>query len=198
MGFQAAFGVHMRQPENGFTRFCKVKTSFSETKLAFKTFSGCLFAQPIGSLKTVSPQIRHPNRFLLRLALFFLAPAIHRIAGIARAGVGIIAQCVARARFRVAMASIRAVAQCAAGVRFYMGAIARIGRAQVARIAAAHIQAARIAGHAIAALVIRHAVYTVYRLGGAVCRAGRRLGWGAIMRIGITAMRQAQAQQTAA
>ncbi|EEP68653.1 hypothetical protein GCWU000324_00556 [Kingella oralis ATCC 51147] len=32
MGFQAAFGVHMRQPENEFTRFCKVKTK-AATKL---------------------------------------------------------------------------------------------------------------------------------------------------------------------
>ena len=153
----------------------------------------------IGSLKTHLSQIRHPNRFLLRLALFFLAPAIHRIAGIARAGVGIIAQCVARARFRIAMASIRAVAQCAAGVRFHISAIAHIGRiamasigrAQVARIATAHIQATRIAGHTIAALVIRHAVYSFY------C-GGRRFSGGAIMRVGKTAMRQAQAQQTAA
>ena len=97
------------------------------------------------------------------------------------------------------MASVRAVAQCAAGVRFYMGAIARIGgiamagirRAPVAHIAAARIQASAIAGHAIAALVIRHAVYSFY------C-GGRRWGGGAIMRVGKTAMRQAQAQQTAA
>ena len=145
----------------------------------------------IGSLKTHLSQIRHPNRFLLRLALFLLAPAIHCIAGIARAGVGIIAQCVARARFRVAMASVRAVAQCAAGVRFHMGAIARIGRAQIARIATARIQASAIAGHAIAALVIRHAVCPFYH-------GGRRWGGGAIMRVGETAMRQAQAQQAAA
>ena len=97
------------------------------------------------------------------------------------------------------MASIRAVAQCAAGVRFYMGAIARIGgiamarigRVQVARIATARIQATRIAGHAIAALVIRHAVCPF-------CCGGRRFSGGAIMRVGKTAMRQAQAQQAAA
>ena len=157
----------------------------------FANISGCLFMHTIGSLKTHLSQIRHPNRFLLRLALFLLAPAIHCIAGIARAGVGIIAQCVARARFRVAMASVRAVAQCAAGVRFHMGAIARIGRAQIARIATARIQASAIAGYAIAALVIRHAVCPFRR-------GGRRWSGGAIMRVGKTAMRQAQAQQTAA
>lgn len=97
------------------------------------------------------------------------------------------------------MAGIRAIAQCAAGVRFHIGAIAhigriamaRIGRAQIARIATAHIQASAIAGHAIAALVIRHAVYSFYY-------GGRRFSGGAIMRVGKTAMRQAQAQQTAA
>ena len=162
----------------------------------------------IGSLKTHLSQIRYPNRFLLRLALFLLAPAICHVAHIARiagASVGIIAHNAAQLRSRmaaiagIAMASIGAIAHGVASVRFHIGAIAHIGRiamagigrAPVARIAAAHIQAARIAGYAIAALVIRHAVCPFRR-------GGRRWSGGAIMRVGKTAMRQAQAQQTAA
>ena len=110
------------------------------------------------------------------------------------AGIRAIAQCAAGVRFHIG-----AIAQCAAGVRFHIGAIAhigriamaRIGRAQIARIATARIQASAIAGYAIAALVIRHAVCPFRR-------GGRRWSGGAIMRVGKTAMRQAQAQQTAA
>ena len=154
-----------------YPRFYVIKSAYANSKYRFlETFSGCLFAQTIGSLKnkkyrpkTSLPQIRHLHRSSFRLAFFFLAPAICHIANIAR----------------IARASIGAFAHGVASARFYIGAIAPIGqiqiagirRAQVTRIAAAHIQAARIAWHAIAALVIRHAVY-------AINRRRRRLGWG--------------------